>query len=126
MFLGHRPDVRELLACADVIVLPSLAEGLPLAVLEAMAAHRPVVATAVGDVTDAIRTGETGILVQPGDSGALVSAIRELLADSELAARLGDAAAAYGRRHFTAADMVARVTGVYEELLDDGVRGRHP
>jgi glycosyltransferase involved in cell wall biosynthesis len=124
-FLGHRGDVSELLACADVVVLPSLAEGLPLAVLEAMAARRAVVATAVGDVTDAIRTGETGIVVEPGNSAALATAIHSVLADRELAARLGNAAAAHGRQHFAAAEMIARVTGVYDELLDDGLGRRH-
>jgi glycosyltransferase involved in cell wall biosynthesis len=124
-FLGHRDDVSELLACADVVVLPSLAEGLPLAVLEAMAARRAVVATAVGDVTDAIRTGETGIVVEPGNSAVLATAIHSVLADPALAARLGNAAATYGRQHFAAAEMVARVTGVYDELLDDGLGRRH-
>ena len=90
-----------------------------------MAARRAVVATAVGDVTDAIRTGETGIVVEPGNSAVLATAIHSVLADRALAARLGNAAATYGRQHFAAAGMVARVTSVYDELLDDGLGRRH-
>jgi glycosyltransferase involved in cell wall biosynthesis len=123
-FLGHRDDVPQLLACAHLVVLPSLAEGFPLAVLEAMAAGRPVVATRVGDVADAIRDGETGILVEPGDPAALAAAIDAVLSDPELAARLGNAAANHAHEQFGAAEMVARITSVYDELLDVSRRGR--
>jgi glycosyltransferase involved in cell wall biosynthesis len=123
-FLGHRDDVPELLACADVVVLPSLAEGLPLSVLEAMAARRPVIATAVGDVADAVVTGETGLIVEPADPAGLAVAIAAVLGDAALTARLTTAAAVHVRRHFGAPEMVARVTDVYEELLDVGRRDR--
>lgn len=122
-FTGQRADVAALLACADVVVLPSLAEGLPLAVLEAMAASRPVVATAVGDVPDAVRGGETGILVQPKDPRALAEAIGSIVGDRAFATRLGVAARAHVHRCFSASQMVADVTAVYGELLPYGNSG---
>jgi glycosyltransferase involved in cell wall biosynthesis len=117
-FLGHRDDVPQLLACADAVVLPSLAEGFPLAILEAMTASRPVIATTVGDVADAILPGETGLLVEPGNPGALAAAISAVLADPELAERLGASARSYVGQHFRVSQMVARVTSVYDELLE--------
>jgi glycosyltransferase involved in cell wall biosynthesis len=117
-FLGHRDDIPELLALCDLFVLPSLYEGLPLSVLEAMAAGRPVVATAVGGTDEAVLHGETGLLVAPGDASALRDAIRALLADPDRAARMGEAGGIRACREFSAGRMIAQVTGVYEELLD--------
>src|SRR5262249_5244968 len=77
-FLGHRTDVPELLAAADVFALPSLYEGSSLAVLEAMAARRAVVSSAVGGTEELIEDGESGLLVPPGDAAALAGAIRRL------------------------------------------------
>jgi glycosyltransferase involved in cell wall biosynthesis len=87
--LGTRDDVPELLAGADVFVLSSDSEGLPMSVLEAMAAGLPVVASAVGGVPEAVRDGETGTLVPPRDSTALAEALRRLVADPALRERLG-------------------------------------
>jgi glycosyltransferase involved in cell wall biosynthesis len=117
-FLGHRDDIPELLALCDLFVLPSLYEGLPLSVLEAMAAGRPVVATAVGGTDEAVLHGETGLLVAPGDASALRDAVRALLADPDRAARMGEAGGIRACREFSAGRMIAQVTGVYEELLD--------
>ena len=74
-FLGHRNDVPDLLAVCDVFVLPSLYEGLPLSVLEAMAAAKPVVATAIDGTTEAVVPGVTGLLVPPADPARLAGAI---------------------------------------------------
>lgn len=74
-FLGFRRDVPDLLRAADVFVMPSLSEGLPLAILEAMAAEVPIVATEVGGIPELIRPGHTGWLVPAGDSAALGSAL---------------------------------------------------
>src|SRR6185503_7181239 len=76
--LGWRRDVAALLAAADVMVLTSRFEGLPLAVLRAMAAGLPVVATAVNGTPEAVRHGETGFLVAPGDAAAAADAIIRL------------------------------------------------
>ena len=92
LLLGVRRDVPRLLAAADVFVLASDREGLPIAVLEAMAAARPVVATAVGNLPDVIRDGATGRLVPPGDCAALAAALAELLGDPQRAAGMGEAA----------------------------------
>jgi glycosyltransferase involved in cell wall biosynthesis len=87
--LGERDDVPGLLSDADVFVLASRSEGLPLSVIEAMAAGLPVVASDVGGVGELVREGETGLLVPPGDPAALADALRLLLADRGLRRRLG-------------------------------------
>ncbi|HTK40123.1 MAG TPA: glycosyltransferase family 4 protein [Gemmatimonadales bacterium] len=116
-FLGHRRDVPALLASADVFAFPSLFEGLPLSVLEAMAAAKPVVASRVGGTDEAVVDGVTGILVPPSDPAALAQAIRTVLADPQLAARLGGAGRARVHEAFTAQAMVRGVEAVYDELL---------
>jgi glycosyltransferase involved in cell wall biosynthesis len=116
-FLGHRRDVPALLASADVFALPSLFEGLPLSVLEAMAAAKPVVASRIGGTDEAVVDGVTGILVPPSDPAALAQAIRTVLADPQLAARLGGAGRARVHEAFTTQAMVRGVEAVYDELL---------
>ena len=115
-FLGEREDVPALLRAADVFVLPSLYEGLPVSVLEAMAAGTPVVATAVGGTDEAVVDGESGILVPPRDPEALANAIREMLSNAPLASKLVAGAKARVAASFSA-DTVARgVSEVYAEL----------
>jgi glycosyltransferase involved in cell wall biosynthesis len=116
-FLGFRSDVPDLLAECDIFVLPSLCEGMPLAVLEAMAARKPVVATAISGIDETVVHGVTGVLVPPGDPAALANAIWSLLADPEASMRLGMAGRARVEREFQAETMVARVESVYQELL---------
>lgn len=91
-FVGNRPDIPELLAASDLFVLPSLWEGLPMALLEAMAARLPVVATAVSGSRDVVVDGESGLLVAPADVPALATAMLELLGDAQRARRLGQRA----------------------------------
>jgi glycosyltransferase involved in cell wall biosynthesis len=119
-FLGVRDDVPELLAIADVMVLPSHYEGLPISVLEAMAVGTPVVATAIGGTTEAVEHQRTGLLVPPGEPTALAAALRRLLDDREEAARLAAAARAVVERDFSRAAMVRRVVDVYELVAGDG------
>lgn len=116
-FLGYRADVPALLAACDLFVLPSFYEGLPLSVLEAMAAGKPVVGSAIGGTDEAVVPGETGLLVPPGDSAALAGAIRACLSDAELSRRFGTAGRERVLREFTAERMVHRVIQVYDELL---------
>lgn len=116
-FLGHRQDVAKLLASCDLFVLPSLYEGLPLSVLEAMAAGKPVVATAVGGTDEAVVHGATGLLVPPGDSAELAAAIRTMLSERALAARLAEAGKVRAMRMFSSETMVREVTRVYEDLI---------
>ena len=123
-FLGHREDVPELLAASDVFVLPSLFEGLPLSVLEAMAAGKPVIATAIGGTREAVRDGETGLLVPPHDAAALADAIRSVSSDPPLAARLGAAGQERARREFSAERMVRQVEQLYDTVLATRRAGR--
>jgi glycosyltransferase involved in cell wall biosynthesis len=118
--LGLRSDVGNLLAGADVFVLPSLSEGLPLALLEAMLAARPIVATAVGDVPTALNGGRAGVLVPPADAGALASALAGVLSDPAQARRLSAAAALRAAEQYTFAKMMERYLALYAQLLADG------
>lgn len=120
VFLGERTDVPELLAAADLVVLPSLFEGLPVSVLEAMAAERPVIATAIGGTDEAITPEVTGLLVPPRDPSALAAAIRRLLDDPALAQRLAAAGRACVERSFSADATARQVMRIYDEVLTDG------
>ena len=116
-FEGFCADVPALLADLDVFVLPSLWEGFGLVLLEAMAAGRPVVASAVGPIPEIVVDGETGLLVPPGDSDALARAVVRVLRDPDLAARLGRAGRARVETHFGLDGMVSRTDALYQELL---------
>lgn len=107
-FLGERPDVERLLPGMDVFVLSSREEGIPNALLEAMAAGRPSVATAVGGTPEVMKDGETGWLVPPRDSAALASALEAALQDPAEAARRGAAAQRAVRDHMSIESMVER------------------
>lgn len=116
-FTGRRPDALSFVGAADVFVNPADVEGLPVAVLEAMALARPVVATAVGGVPSVVKDGETGILVQPGDPEALAAGVRALLSDRELATRLGKEGQALVEREFGLESMVRSVEDIYQAVL---------
>jgi glycosyltransferase involved in cell wall biosynthesis len=111
-FLGFRTDVESLLTRADVCVLPSLTEGLSNAVMEAMAAGKPIVATEVGG------TGEP-----PADAGALADGLARVLEDPVLAARLGAEARHWSRTHLSVDAMVDRHVDLYRKLLEDRCAG---
>jgi glycosyltransferase involved in cell wall biosynthesis len=116
-FLGHRADARALIGLLDVIVVPSLTEGTPLIVLEAMAAGVPLVASAVGGVPDQVRHGKEGLLIPPGDATALGDALLELLQDPDRAHRLGEAGRRRADSVFSHAAMVRKIEGVYHAAL---------
>ena len=117
LFLGVRSDVPELLAASDVFVHPSSQEGNSNAVLEAMAAGKPIVATAVGGTVEAIRDGETGILVPPNDSRALAGAMLRILGDLPAANVMARRARAAVEQHFEVGAMVAAYERIYGDLL---------
>jgi glycosyltransferase involved in cell wall biosynthesis len=115
--LGLRSDVGNVLAGADVFVLPSLSEGLPLALLEAMLAGRPIVATAVGEVPTVLERGRAGVLVPPGDAAALADGMAGLLADPAQADHLRATAAARAAEEYTLGSMVETYVALYAQLL---------
>ncbi|MBA2255356.1 MAG: glycosyltransferase family 4 protein [Chloroflexi bacterium] len=117
MLLGTHGDVPRLLQAADLFVLPSRFEGLPLSLLEAMAARVPVVATRVIGSEEVIQHGRSGLLVPVDDAPALAAAIGSVLDDPQLARRLGAAAYDSVRRDFSATRMVAETAAIYDELL---------
>ena len=118
-FLGWIDDLSSALSRWDVFVMPSLEEGFPIAALDAMAAGLPVVATSVGGVPELIEDGKTGCLVPPRDAEALACRLRPLICNPELRASLGTAGYARVRDHFTAAQMTANFTRLYDELLGE-------
>lgn len=117
-FLGSRRDIPQLLALMDVAVLPSSEEGFPNAILEAMAAGKPVVASQVGGVSEAVVDGETGFLVPAGDASSLATAIGRLLGDPLLGSRMGAAGRRRVQERFGLSRMVAEMEALYEERLD--------
>ncbi|HET6437206.1 MAG TPA: glycosyltransferase [Anaeromyxobacter sp.] len=123
--LGSRRDVARVLAAADVFVLPSTYEGHPLSVLEAMAAGKPVVATAVGCVPETV-SGATGRLVVPGAAGALESAMYELAASPALARALGAEGRRVAGRRFDSGAMARAYEQLYRELLSAGAARASP
>jgi glycosyltransferase involved in cell wall biosynthesis len=125
-FTGHRDDIAAITAALDVSVLPSHREAQGLVIIEAMAAGRPVVASAVGGIPEMIQDGVTGLLVPPGDPAALARAIVRVLQDAKLAERLGRAGQALVRGRFDVGEMLDRVATLYEDgvaelsIRDDG------
>lgn len=115
--LGLRADIGNVLAGADVFALPSLSEGVPLALLEAMLAGRPIAASAVGDVPTVLDAGRTGVLVPPGDATALADALAGILSDPAQARRLGDAAAVRATEAYSLGAMIDRYVALYTKLL---------
>ncbi|MBN2105977.1 MAG: glycosyltransferase family 4 protein [Deltaproteobacteria bacterium] len=115
VFAGTCSDIVRHLHAAAVFVLPSRSEGMPNAVLEAMACGVPIIATSVGGIPDIIQNGRNGLLIAPDDIEALSAALASLFADTELAARIGSRA----RRDAEALYSLDRTTGAYLELYHD-------
>ncbi len=114
-FLGKRDDMAAIYAMSDCLVLPSLSEGMPLVVLEAMACEVPVLASAVGDIPRLLAQSEHGRLVPAGDAAALQAALNEALS---LRGRRDQAARRYVDQHHSAQAMAARYLDLYHRLLE--------
>jgi glycosyltransferase involved in cell wall biosynthesis len=112
-FVGFQADVGEWLALADLTVLPSFYEGLPLAAIESLAAGRAVVATAVDGTPEVVVDGRTGLTVPPGDAAALARALCRLLTDAEERLRLGRAGREWVTEHFDQRQQVVRTQDLY-------------
>jgi glycosyltransferase involved in cell wall biosynthesis len=121
-FLGQRSDVADLLSACDVFILPSRHEGLGVAALEAMAAGRPIVATRVGGLAEAVVHERTGLLVPPEDPAALAAALARLLRDPALRARLAAEGPARIAEGFRADDLVEAYQSLYCEVLAEAGR----
>lgn len=122
VFLGVRKDIPEILASIDVVAMPSVVEGLPMALLEAMASGKAVAATGVGAVPRVIQDRVNGILVSPGDVSGLSTALRDLLKSSEFRSTIGQRAQETVKSRFSAASMANQYLRVYRELAC--VKGR--
>lgn len=117
VFAGVRDDMSEVYASFDMVVLPSLIEALPMCLLEAMAAGKPVIATRVGAVPRLVVDAQTGLLLEPGDLNALATAIIRLLGNPDLACQLGQNGRAHVAQHFSAEAMAKSYIGMYEQVL---------
>ena len=116
-FLGRVSPVAPLLAAADVVALPSRSEGMPIVALEAMALSRPVVASRVGGVGEAVADGKTGVLVAPNDPAALAAALGRVTGDPSAAAAMGEAGEARVAASFGSRTMADAYVALFAELL---------
>lgn len=117
IFTGVRRDIPELLAMLNVFLLPSLWEGFPMALLEAMAMKKPIVASSVGGIPEILESGKTGLLIPPQNSEALARAGIFLLTHPGKAAEMGNAAFQRIQRDFSLQTQVARIEAIYEHLI---------
>ncbi len=113
MLLGLRDDIPDLLAAADGWIMPSLSEGLPMALLEAMLAGLPTVCSAVGGIPALVIPSETGFLVPPNDPAALAIALGQLLSDATVGRALGEQARALAESKYSVETMVQRYLELY-------------
>lgn len=119
-FAGRIQDMKAFYDSLDVFVLPSFSEGLPLSILEAMGRGKPVVATNVAGVPEAVRNGEDGLLVPPGDPAALADALRKLLTNPPLRAQMGAAGRQRVQAHFLTDRAAQQVTEIYRRATHIG------
>lgn len=114
-FSPFRQDVPDVLAAADIYVLPSLWEGLPIGLLEAMAMRKAVIGTKVDGTREVLRDGDNGLVVEPGDVGVLAAAILRLAGDGELRESMGARAVETVRERFNATVMTKEIENIYNK-----------
>ena len=119
IFAGLSSAIERILPMAELFILPSLWEGLPNALLEAMAAGKPVVATKVGGIPEIVVHGETGMLIPPRDTDALAAAIIDLLQNRLKAKDMGEAGRIRAGKRFSIYKMIEKTENLYQELLKE-------
>jgi sugar transferase (PEP-CTERM/EpsH1 system associated) len=117
IFTGSRRDIVDILSTIDVFVMPSIAEGLPNALLEAMAVGKPIVASAVGGIPEVIKDEVTGMLVRPGDAEALAEALNKAIDDREIAEKMGLEARKLVQSNYSIDATARRWESLYRSLL---------
>ena len=116
-FTGMRKDIPRILSASDVFVLPTLTEALPTVLAEAMAAHLPIIASAVGGIPEMINDYENGRLVSPGNVQQLTDVVIELLSDGGSRQKMGEAGWEVVNRKFNISEQVRRLSDLYLDLL---------
>jgi glycosyltransferase involved in cell wall biosynthesis len=122
--VGRVEDVRSILWALDIFVMPSLSEGLGVAMLEAMACGLPCVASRIGGIVDAVDEGRSGLLVAPGDAQALADALADLCAQTRTRIAMGAAARALAVERFSMAAMARRTVELYRACLQTGASAK--
>ena len=117
VFAGYRADIPDILAALDLLVQPSLEEGLPLSLIEGMALAKPIVATAVSGIPEVVENGVTGLLAPPADPAALAQAILELLSNFERSAQMGHQGGARARECFSISRVARQYEAVWAKVL---------
>lgn len=117
VFVGHQSDVSDFIEAMDIFVLPSLHEGIPMVLLEAMALSRPVVASKTGGVPEVVDDGENGLLVEPGNPEAIAEAIESLIKQVGKAGQLGRNGRVRVSQNFTAGTMAEKTANLYRRLV---------
>lgn len=121
-FLGYRSDMPRIYSSMDFCVLPSLLEGMPMTVLEAMAAGKPVIATSVGEIPKMLDANVDGLLVSPASIEELRTAMIRLLGDTSLRQQMSENARKKAHKCFSAGGMARAYIGLYDELLNNQQR----
>jgi glycosyltransferase involved in cell wall biosynthesis len=116
-FLGYRDDIPELLNVADIVILSTNWEGLPLVPLEAAACKKPVIASDVIGVQETVVNGETGYLFKKGDAHDLAEKIKNLLENPELRRKMGENGYRFVIQNFSLENMVLRYDALYEKIM---------
>jgi glycosyltransferase involved in cell wall biosynthesis len=122
VFTGIRDDIPRMLGLFDIFVLPSLWEGQPITIMEAMASGRPIVTTDVGGNGEILQSGRLGLLVPSKDPGAITDAVTRLLGNPSMAGELGEMAKAHAAAELDSASMTRRYEEVYISCLREGSR----
>lgn len=122
IFTGERSDIPEILSLIDIFVLPSIREGLPLTILEAMDCGKPIIATNVGGISEVVTDGVNGKLVPPKDPEALYSAMNGLLDDREMLEKMGNNGKRVCNESFNSKAMVGKIEELYDFLINKKIK----